>query len=162
MAKIWTIDNKGEQKLLRKRLKVFDFSQHSPKDINTLVDEMDKSMQEAEGVGLSANQIGLDMRVFVARWEGKFYAVFNPVIEKISKEKEVIEEGCLSIPGSYGEVERSQKILLTGQNKRGRDIKIRAWGMLAVIFQHEVDHLNGKLFIDRMKRGARLRETKEK
>ncbi|PIR98109.1 MAG: peptide deformylase [Candidatus Colwellbacteria bacterium CG10_big_fil_rev_8_21_14_0_10_42_22] len=157
MAKIWTINNKDEKKLLRRKLKSFDFSQHSSKEINKLIKEMDDSMQKANGIGLSANQIGLDMRIFVARWDNKFFAVFNPKIEKRSKEKETMEEGCLSIPKQYGEVSRSENIVLIGQNKQGKKIKIRAWGMLATIFQHEIDHLNGKLFTDRMKRGVKLR-----
>ncbi|MBU2101342.1 peptide deformylase [Patescibacteria group bacterium] len=159
MAKIWTIDNKAEKKLLGKKLEEFDFSKHTLKEINELVKEMDQSMQEANGVGLSANQIGLDMSVFVARWDGKFFAVFNPKIEKYSKEKEAMEEGCLSIPKQYGEVSRPESIVLIGQNKQGKKVKIKAWGMLAVIFQHETDHLNGKLFIDRMKKGAKLRDS---
>lgn len=157
MMQIWTIDNKKQKKLLRSKLKEFDFNDLAKKEIDDLVREMDKSMQEADGIGLSANQVGLDMRVFVARWDGKFYAVFNPEIKEASKEKTLIEAGCLSIPNKYGEVERAESVVLHGYNKQGKKIKIRAWGMLAHIFQHEVDHLQGKLFTDRMKRGAELK-----
>ncbi len=157
MAKIWTINNKKERRLLDKKLKPFDFTRYSDVQINELIKEMDLSMQEADGVGLSANQVGLNMRVFVARWNNKLYAVFNPEIQRVSGEKELLEEGCLSIPKFYGEVKRAERIVLVGQNKQGKKVKINAYGMLARIFQHEVDHLNGKLFVDRMARGAKLR-----
>lgn len=154
--KIWTIKNKSEGKLLGRKLKPFDFTQYTGAQIGALIKEMNASMQTAEGVGLSANQIGLDMRVFVARWDNKLYAVFNPKILKTSKKQEILEEGCLSIPKVYGEIPRSAKITLEGQNKQGKKIKISAYGMLARIFQHEVDHLNGKVFTDRLPRGAKL------
>ena len=81
----------------------------------------------------------------------KSYAIFNPILEFSKKEKAVMEEGCLSVPGKYGYVERFTDVKLTGLDKRGRNLKIKAWGFLAHVFQHEVDHLNGKLFIDRAK-----------
>ncbi|MDD5710941.1 MAG: peptide deformylase [Candidatus Colwellbacteria bacterium] len=157
MAKIWTVNNKSEAKLLGRKLKKFDFARYSPAQINELIREMDISMQKANGVGLSANQIGLDMQVFVARWNNKLYAVFNPRIQKTSKERIIVEEGCLSVPGFYGEVGRAEKVVLTGQNKQGKKVKINAYNMLARIFQHETDHLNGRLFTHRMTRGAKLK-----
>ena len=113
-------------------------------------------MQLARGIGLSANQIGLGLRLFVAEVpdsEGnlKFYAVFNPKLGKVGKEKAALEEGCLSVPDTYGLVERPGRVLLTGFDKNGRPLKIKAWGILARVFQHEIDHLDGKLFIDRTK-----------
>jgi peptide deformylase len=113
-------------------------------------------MIAAEGIGLSANQIGLNTRVFVARVENKFYAVFNPEIIQESKEKNKMDEGCLSIPGVYGLVERPAKVTLKGYDANGRPIKIKAWGLLARVFQHEVDHLNGNLFIDKAKQVERI------
>lgn len=106
-------------------------------------------MKKANGIGLSANQIGLDMRVFVAQPENKFYAVFNPEILKTSGEAKVIEEGCLSVPDVYGNVTRPDRVLLSGYDANGNKIKIKAWGILARVFQHEVDHLNGGIFIDK-------------
>jgi peptide deformylase len=82
----------------------------------------------------------------------KFYAVFNPKLEKISDEQVTFEEGCLSVPETWGEVERPERVTLAGFNKFGKPVKIKAWGLLARVFQHEVDHLNGKLFIDRTKK----------
>ena len=106
-------------------------------------------MKKADGIGLSANQIGLDFKVFVAQADGKFYAIFNPKILKSSEERAAMEEGCLSVPEVFGTVIRPAKIVLEGFDKNGKKLKIKAWGLLARIFQHEVDHLNGKLFIDK-------------
>lgn len=131
-----------------------------------MVKEMKEKMIEADGIGLAANQIGLDMRVFVAQVRAtsrrsansvtsedqKFYAIFNPKIIKTSDKKTLMEEGCLSVPGGYyGDVERPEKITLVGQDKNAKKIKIKAWGLLAKVFQHEVDHLNGILYIDKCK-----------
>lgn len=111
-------------------------------------------MKETNGVGLSANQIGLPWRLFVAQvpdkqGKQKFYTIFNPQIIKSSKEKDILEEGCLSVPNHWGPVERHSKIIISGFNERGKKIKIKAWGILARVFQHEIDHLNGILFIDK-------------
>ena len=156
--KIWTVENKNNQKLLRKRLADFDFSKYSKKEINELIKFMRKMMAENGGVGLAANQIGFNFRVFVAQlpekkgeergYVGKFYAVFNPEIISLSEEKINDREGCLSIPGFYGEIERSKKMEIGGFDKNQRPVKIKAGGFLARIFQHEIDHLNGTLFTD--------------
>lgn len=138
----------------------FDFSAYSQKDIDALVLHMRQMMVAARGVGLSANQIGLDMNVFVAQlpsddgkgYQGKFYAVFNGSISDISEKEDDDVEGCLSVPGQYGVVPRATKIVIKGFDKRGRPISITAKGYLARIFQHELDHLNGKVFLDRAKK----------
>lgn len=153
---ILLITNKGEEKILRKKTAEFDFKKFTRREINELVNRMRRIMRAANGIGLSANQIGLDLRMFVAEvpdHEGnpKFYAVFNPKIEKAGKEEAIYEEGCLSVPGTWGDVERSEKIILSGSDRYGRPAKIKAWGLLARVFQHEMDHLNGKLFTDRTK-----------
>ena len=155
-GKIVTIESKKDEKFLRRRTADFDFTKFSKKEVVTLVAKMRKAMHAAHGIGLSANQIGLDMRVFVAEVPDaqggmKFYAMFNPKLEKFSGEKIPFEEGCLSVPFTYGTVERSERVTLTGFDKHGKPIKIKAWGLLARVFQHEVDHLEGKLFIDRAK-----------
>ncbi|MEX2054368.1 MAG: peptide deformylase [Candidatus Colwellbacteria bacterium] len=161
MEKILKIENKKEEEFLRNKAKDFDFSAHSRREVADLVARMRKAMEEANGIGLAANQIGLDFRLFVAKWDDKFYAVFNPSIKGPSKEKEIIEEGCLSIPGKYGEVKRPAGVTLVGQSATGKKIKIKAWDMLARIFQHEVDHLNGKLYVDRMSRRDRIKRLDE-
>jgi len=154
--KIFTIQNRGEEKFLRKRVEDFEFSKFSQKEIQELILRMKKAMRAAKGVGLSANQIGLPLKVFVAEIPekdggSKFYAIFNPRIEKASKESTSMQEGCLSVPGIYGEVERPSRVVLKGFDKHGRSLKIKAWGLLAKVFQHEIDHLNGILFIDKAK-----------
>jgi len=169
-SKIITIGNKNDAKFLRKKTADFDFKGADKKELADLIKDMRKIMHEANGIGLSANQLGLKLRLFVAQisdtpikrgddgkfimppqGEMKFYAVFNPEIIKFSDKKTEMEEGCLSVPGFYGPVERPEKITLTGLDKNGRKIKIKAEGMLARVFQHETDHLNGILFIDKAK-----------
>jgi peptide deformylase len=146
---IWTINNKEQEKFLRRKASEFDFSKHDKKEIREIIKNMRMEMSKAIGIGLSANQIGMDMRLFIAKADGKQYSIFNPVITKFSKETTVMEEGCLSVPETYGEVERPEKITLEGFDASGKKIKIKAWGLLARIFQHETDHLNGVLFIDK-------------
>lgn len=157
MDHIWQLSNKTESKLLRKTAVPFDFTKMSKAEIKTLIDWMRKKMREVNGVGLAANQAGKEFSMFIAEVPdekaggNKFYAIFNPKLEKNGKEKSTIEEGCLSVPGKYGEVERASRVTLTGQDKNGRPVKIKAWGLLARVFQHEYDHLNGILFIDKAK-----------
>lgn len=156
MNEVLTIDDKKNEKFLRQKTVKFDFSEYSRKDIQALVKSMREIMKKANGVGLSANQIGMPLRFFVAQvpdanGKPKFYAVFNPEIVKISKEMEILEEGCLSVPETYGSVERHYRLTLVGQDANGKKIKIKAWNLLARVFQHEMDHLNGALFIDKAK-----------
>lgn len=168
--KILTIGEKKEERFLRRKTADFDFSKFSRKETDELIKKMREIMKKAPGIGLAANQIGYDFSVFVAQVpksrdrgsDGKFYAIFNPKIIKYSAEKETAEEGCLSVPGGvYGAVERSSKIVLEGFDKNNRKLKIKAWGLLARVFQHEVDHLNGKLFIDRTKNIYKVEKKKE-
>jgi peptide deformylase len=153
---IWLLANKTQAKLLRKKAVLFNFEEHSKKEITDLIQRMRKNMKDAEGIGLAANQIGLPFSAFVAQvpeQKGgyKFYAVFNPTLEKVSRETASMDEGCLSVPLTYGSVERPERVTLTGFDKNGKPIKIKAWGLLARVFQHEADHLNGILFIDKAK-----------
>ncbi len=156
---IWTIQDKKEEKFLRKKTAKFDFKKHGKKEIRELIKNMRGIMKGVSGIGLSANQIGLDMSFFVAQPEKKFYAIFNPEIIKESPEKTSMEEGCLSVPGLFGIVERPEKIILTGLDSNNKKIKIKAWGLLARVFQHEVDHLNGILFIDKCKAVQKAEES---
>ena len=156
MNKIVTIESKKDEKFLRHKTEDFNFEKFTKKEINELVAQMKHVMRKASGLGLSANQVGLNSRAFVAEIPGadnkmKFYAVFNPKIEKASSEKNSFEEGCLSVPLTYGEVERPERVTLVGYDKNGKPLKIKAWGLLSRVFQHEVDHLEGKLFVDKAK-----------
>ncbi|MFH1347001.1 MAG: peptide deformylase [Spirochaetota bacterium] len=177
--KIITTENKKDEKFLRKKTAEVNFGSIDKKELAELIKNMRKMMYEVNGIGLSANQIGLNMHLFVAQIfdkpikrdannkiimppqsEMKFYAVFNPEIIKFSDKKVSIEEGCLSVPGIYGVVERPEKITLAGQDKNGRKIKIKATGMLARVFQHETDHLNGILFIDKCDKLYKVKDIK--
>ncbi len=154
--KIVTTAEKKDEKFLRTPTAHFDFSTYGKKEIRELVKTMRQMMQQADGIGLSANQIGLNIKVFVAKVENKFYAVFNPELTQLSKETASMDEGCLSIPGVYGAVDRPARLVLKGQDQNGKALKIKAWGLLARVFQHEVDHLNGKLFIDKARQVERV------
>jgi peptide deformylase len=154
---IVTVTQKKDEKFLRKKAVPFDFKNFTRKEVNELITRMRRIMHAANGIGLSANQIGLTFSVFVAEVPDaqggtKFYAVFNPKIEKVDKTTITFEEGCLSVPGQWGEVTRAEQIVVSGYNKMGKKVKVKAWGLLARVFQHEIDHLNGKLFIDKAKK----------
>lgn len=162
---IFLNSNKKEEKFLREKLPPLDFSKENKKDLRDLSRVMRKAMREANGIGLSANQIGIAKRIFVAEVpdnEGrlKFYFVVNPKITKLSKGLTDLEEGCLSVPGKYGFVSRSEKIVLEGLNIQGKKLKIKAWGLLARVFEHEVDHLDGKLFVDKAKELRNIEKEK--
>jgi len=131
------------------------------KGLQTVIDDMIETMREAPGVGLAAPQIGLSERIIVVEYfereedeekedaPRKVWAVLNPEIVKPSEETLMGVEGCLSLPGLVGEVERHAAIQVRGLNRHGKPLKLKAEGWLARIFQHEIDHLNGVLFPDR-------------
>ncbi len=130
-----------------------------------LTEDMLVTMHEREGVGLAANQVGRLRRVLVAAIEEDEYVIVNPVIEASSDETEVLAEGCLSIPGIHVEVERPVVVTVSGQDASGGDLRLEAEGLLARVFQHEVDHLDGVLILDRTDRDSRkaaLREWRER
>ncbi len=138
--------------LRRKARKVTDFG---PK-LQTLIDDMVETMREAPGVGLAAPQVNVSLRVIVVEFGDekdetvppKLYTLVNPEISRSSRDLVTGIEGCLSIPGLLGDVERSCSVTVKGLSRRGQPTKIKAKGWLARIFQHEVDHLHGVLFTD--------------
>ena len=142
-----TIKSKNS-KILKRQIPDFNFQEHSTQKIKEMVFSMRKIMEEQSGVGLSANQVGLDWRMFIASDNNKFYVIFNPRITKCSEEKSVLEEGCLSVPNTTLQISRPEVITLEAEDKKGKKIKIKAFGILARIFQHEIDHLDGKLITD--------------
>ena len=153
---ILAIQSKKDEKFLKTKTVDFDFKKFKKKEITELLGKMRKMMRAAKGIGLSANQIGLAFKIFVAevpnaQGEMKSYAIFNPSIEKSGGEKLLLEEGCLSVPGMFGQVERFERVVLSGYDKNGKLLKIKAWGLLAHVFQHEVDHLNGIVFTSKAK-----------
>lgn len=130
-----------------------------------LADEMLSTMREQEGVGLAANQVGRLKRIFVAGAEDEEYVIVNPEIESSSEDTVTDAEGCLSIPGISVEVERPASVSVSGQSVTGEPLRIEAAGLLARVFQHEIDHLNGVLILDRTDRESRkaaMRELRER
>jgi peptide deformylase len=121
------------------------------------IERMGVLMRDALGIGLAANQLGVLHRVFVYRVdpEQPVTAVVNPVIEHASEQLEVAEEGCLSLPGVHVEVERPANVRLRGQDAEGRELLVEASGLEARVIQHEIDHLDGILILDRISREAR-------
>ena len=116
--------------------------------IQRLIDDMVKTMQQSNGVGLAAPQIGVSLRVMVLQMpEEEPWAIINPEIVKRSGEREVIE-GCLSIPGYQGEIKRSTSVTVKGLDRQGKAIRIKATGLRAQALEHEIDHLNGVLYLE--------------
>ena len=116
-----------------------------------LVQQMFKTMDEENGVGLAAPQVGLSVRLFVVKADDEIPRVFiNPQIIQTSTETGPYEEGCLSVPGFYEDVIRPLKITVQALNERSRRFTLEADGLLARVIQHENDHLDGILFIDRI------------
>ena len=118
-------------------------------NIKKLIEDMYETMHHADGVGLAAPQIGKNIRLIVVRHKDVDLVIINPKISRKSLAKEWDEEGCLSVPGKYGQVKRHKKIYVNYLDQNGDKKKIIAEGFLARIIQHENDHLNGILFIDR-------------
>jgi len=140
------------------------------KDLQTLIDDMIETMRDAPGVGLAAPQVGISERLAVIEYAEdhddeeetaveaeetpkppkpkQLFVIINPEIVKASEEKVMGIEGCLSIPGLLGEVERHEALHIKALNRHGKPVKLKVDGWLARIFQHEIDHLNGVLFTD--------------
>ena len=145
-----------EPVLRRKARKVTDFGP----DLQKLLDDMVETMRAAPGVGLAAPQVGVPLRAIVVEFGDeedesvppKLFMVVNPEITRTSQEKVKGAEGCLSIPGYAGDVERFEAVTVRGQNRHGQPLRLKADGWLARIFQHETDHLDGVLFTDRAER----------
>ncbi len=117
-------------------------------ETKSLLETMYEAMVKYGGLGLAAPQIGISKRVFVYDVGEGQHALINPKIVKRSGEEHSIE-GCLSIPGLQGEVPRAYRVTVTGIDENGNKIKIKAEGLLARVFQHEIDHLDGMMFVDR-------------
>ncbi|MEB3222179.1 MAG: peptide deformylase [Candidatus Sericytochromatia bacterium] len=135
-------------------------------EIKQLVADMFETMYAAEGVGLAAPQVGISKRLFVIDvGDGEPFALINPVLAKGWKEIED-QEGCLSVPGVYMKVLRFERVLFKGRDEKGRAVEIEATGLLARALQHELDHLDGKIFVDlvedKMAVNAELAELKKR
>jgi peptide deformylase len=117
--------------------------------VTRLLDDMRETMHDADGVGLAANQVGVSKRILIAAdGEEIIYELINPHCTLADGELLGIE-GCLSVPGTYGEVPRAEKVIVKALNREGKEIRLEAEGLLARILQHEIDHLDGILFTDK-------------
>ena len=120
------------------------------KSIRRLVNDMIETMHDAPGVGLAAPQVGVSLRLLVVEaTEGEIQVLVNPEIVKASGER-MLDEGCLSLPGYVGTVKRHEAVTVKAQNLDGKEIRIKANELLAQALEHEIDHLNGVLFVDRL------------
>lgn len=118
-----------------------------------LIKDMFEIMEEEGGIGLAAPQVGISKRIIVLSLKEKNFekmALINPVIVSSSKETAFMEEGCLSIPGINADVQRSTKLIARGLTRSGRMVEITASNLLTRVLLHEIDHLDGVLFIDRL------------
>ncbi len=123
-------------------------------EIRQLVDDLAETMYDAEGIGLAAPQVGVNKRITVIDLSGPdhqdaLHVLINPEILEVEGSV-VREEGCLSFPGLYGEVERAERVRVEATNREGERYEIESEGLLAVALQHEIDHLDGVLFLEQM------------
>ena len=136
--------------ILRKKASLVD---NVDSKIKTLISDLAQTMKENEGIGLAAPQIGISKQVVVVLADEEsqdVLALINPHILKKSKEKNIMEEGCLSFPGIYLDIKRSNTIEVEALNLDGKKVKFEAKGLLARVIQHETDHIKGILFFNRL------------
>ena len=128
------------------------------KSIRRLVNDMIETMHDAPGIGLAAPQIGVSLRLLVVEAiEGEIQVLVNPEVVKALGER-MVDEGCLSLPGYVGTVTRHEAVTVKAQNLDGKEIRIKANELLAQALEHEIDHLNGVLFVDRLVNPESLRK----
>lgn len=118
-----------------------------------LVLNMEQTMLAEDGLGLAAPQVGRSIRLFVYKDGDETNALFNPEVKR-KRGKALLDEGCLSIPGLLATVKRNTWIEVSGYDRNGQEVLITAEDMLARVFQHEIDHLNGKMIVDRAEKGS--------
>jgi peptide deformylase len=128
--------------------------------IQTLVDDMVDTMREAPGIGLAAPQVGVLLRVIVCEVDENLHCLVNPELIRAEGEQ-VGNEGCLSIPGYIGEVQRFERVVVRARNRAGKEVRVKAEGLLARCLQHEIDHLDGILFTDRLTDPKTFRKVSE-
>jgi peptide deformylase len=118
--------------------------------IQKLIDDMIETMKKAPGVGLAAPQVGVPLRLAVIEVEDKITVIVNPEIIKKSGDVE-LDEGCLSVPGFWGRVNRAERVSVKALDRNGKELRIRdAEGLFAQALQHEIDHLDGRLYVDHL------------
>ena len=147
---------KFNDKVLRKRARKV---RKVDKEIRELVVDMAQTMAKGQGIGLAAPQVGVLRRVIVIHGDFKgqrILGLINPKITKMSREKEKDMEGCLSFPGIFLEIKRAKEIKVKGLDINGKKIILKAKGLLARVFQHEIDHLDGIVFYNRLSFFSRI------
>jgi peptide deformylase len=145
--------------LLRKRCKAIKLVDDKTR---RLIEDMIETLHAAPGVGLAAPQVGENIRLIVADIGEGAFAVINPRVIKKNKILQTYEEGCLCLPGLVGPVSRPSKITMEGLDHNGQKLIIEAEGFLATVLQHEIEHLDGIIFTDRVKDKSLLREVTRK
>jgi len=153
-----------DKRLKTKSAEVEEFNN----ELHLLLDNMYETMLENNGVGLAAIQVGISKKILLVNIPDEdgtqdrdnLYEIINPVIEE-TKGITQHQEGCLSVPEFYEDIERFENITLSYQNRHGEKLKIEATEILSIAIQHEIDHLNGKLFIDKLPYGKRKKFEKE-
>ncbi len=131
------------------------------RETQRLIERMFATMHEAQGIGLAAPQVGVSTRVIVTEFEGRRFALVDPELLRHDGEEVMGTEACLSIPGLLGDVPRASRVVVRARNRRNKFVTIEAQGMLARILQHEIDHLDGILFTDRVRDQKTLRHAEE-
>ena len=130
--------------------------------VRKIVQDMTETMYAAPGIGLAATQVNIHERIIlvdITENQSELRVLINPEITDCSAEKKVFQEGCLSVPGVYDDVERPDQIHVRALNERGEPIEFDADGLLSVCIQHEIDHLDGKVFVDYL---SRLKQSRIK
>ncbi len=135
--------------VLRKRSRLLNLKQLQTGDYDNFFADLKETMVAAPGVGIAAVQVGKLWRVFFVETEQYKGIFINPILSNIGKEAQEAEEGCLSVPGKWAKVPRATRLKIEAFNSRGVPFSLKASGFLARVLQHEFDHLEGKLFIDR-------------
>ncbi|CDZ24408.1 peptide deformylase [[Clostridium] cellulosi] len=147
----------GDDILRKKSKPVTEFNEK----LNQLLDDMKETLKSQDGVGLAAPQVGVLKRAIVVSDEGNMIELINPVVVKASGVQENVE-GCLSIPGKYGITKRPRKVTVKAQDRNGNEIMVTGTDLLARCLCHEIDHLNGILFIDNVIRMLEPEELQPK
>jgi peptide deformylase len=137
--------------LLRCKTREVKVSELKDPKIRRMVFDMMKMMDIEKGVGLAAPQVGSDLRICTIKIGDETYILINPKIKSSSRKTDIFEEGCLSFPGKFFPVERPIKVKVQARDMEGKKFKIKADGLLARVLQHEIDHLEGILVVDRTK-----------
>ncbi len=135
---------------IRERSIEVSIEEITTKEFQDYLDKLTKTMRVEDGIGIASPQVGINKRIFIANIKGKNIVFINPLIIKKSETTLITEEGCLSVPGVWGTVSRPKKISIEAIDRHGRKLNMDLKNMDAIVFQHELDHLDGILFVDKV------------